>query len=108
MPKITYVPHGGAPISVEVEEGSSVMQAAVAEGVPGILAECGGACACATCVVLIDPSCVSRVPPPGAVELSMLEDDSTQDGMPRRLSCQIKVTGELDGLIVHVPDGAYH
>jgi 2Fe-2S ferredoxin len=108
MPKINYLPHDGEPVTVDVEEGGSVMQAAVAHNVPGILAECGGACACATCVVLIDPSCVSLIPPPGPVELSMLEDDDTQDGMPRRLSCQIKVTKELDGLIVHVPPAAYH
>lgn len=100
MPKIHYLEIDGTRHTQEVKVGASVMQGAVQNNVPGILAECGGACACATCQVFVDPAWQGKVPPPGAMEESMLDAEEAAD---RRLSCQIKVTEELDGLVVHLP-----
>ncbi len=103
MAKITYIEHNGTEHVVEAEPGMTVMEAAVKNSVPGIEAECGGACACATCHVYVDPSWKDKVGAREDMEEDMLdfafevEDNS-------RLSCQIKVTAELDGLIVKVPE----
>ena len=105
MPKITYVGQDGTRLSYEVADGLSVMRGAVDNDVPGILAECGGACACATCQVVLDPAWESKVPAAGPMELSMLEEN--EEGDARRLSCQIQVTDALDGLVVHVPSKQY-
>ncbi len=103
MPKITYVQPNGSSRSVEVAIGLSVMRGAVDHDLPGIRAECGGACACATCPVLIDPAWVDKIPAPAATELSMMDDETVERGMQRRLSCQINVTAAVDGLVVHIP-----
>jgi len=105
MPKIHFVEPGGGVRTVESPAGQSVMRAAVDHGMPGIRAECGGACACATCPVLVDPAWMARIPPPGATEASMLDGDGPERGMTRRLSCQIEVTPGLDGLVVHLLQG---
>jgi ferredoxin, 2Fe-2S len=102
MSKITYVDDAGATNQYEVPAGNSVMQGAVQNGVFGIPAECGGACACATCQVYVDAAWRDRVAPMQALEESMLDDEvMVANGI--RLSCQIPVTPELDGLIVRVP-----
>lgn len=102
MPKITYVSHSGQQTTLEISAGMSVMRGAIANAVPGIDADCGGSCACATCHVYIDPAWVDRVPPAASTEVDML--DFVQDRQPNsRLSCQIEVTPELDGLIVTTP-----
>lgn len=103
MPRITYVTHDGKQHSVEAAIGSTVMENAVRNMVPGIDAECGGACACATCHVYVDPAWVEATGAPAPMEEDML--DFAYDVRPTsRLSCQIKVTAALDGLVVAVPE----
>jgi 2Fe-2S ferredoxin len=102
MPKIKYIEHSGKEHEVEVPEGWSVMEGAVKNLIPGIDADCGGACACATCHVYVDPAWADRLPPKEDMVATML--DFAQDLEPNsRLSCQIKVTPELDGLVVRTP-----
>ena len=103
MPKITYIDHEGTARTVEGEVGSTVMETALRNSVPGIEAECGGACACATCHVYVDDAWISKLPKAEQMEEDML--DFAFDVRPSsRLSCQIKVTDALDGLIVRVPE----
>jgi len=106
MPKITYIAADGTQSTVEGGKGLSVMQVAVNNGIPGIVAECGGACSCATCHVHVDPAWYDRLPAPQAIEQEMLEFANGRDETSR-LSCQIKITDELDGLIVHTPASQY-
>ena len=102
MPKIKYIEHSGKEHEIEVPEGWSVMEGAVKNLVPGIDADCGGACACATCHVYVDPAWLPRLQPKQDMEETML--DFAQDlESNSRLSCQIKVTPELDGLVVRMP-----
>jgi 2Fe-2S ferredoxin len=102
MPKITYVTQAGQQTTLDVSVGMSVMRAAVANAVPGIDADCGGSCACATCHVYVDAAWVDRVPAPEGAEKDML--DFVLDRQPNsRLSCQIEVTEALDGLVVTTP-----
>jgi 2Fe-2S ferredoxin len=102
MPKITYIEHDGKKRTVDAPVGSTVMENAIKNGVPGIVAECGGACSCATCHVHVDEAWKEKVGPPSPMEEDML--DFAFDVRPTsRLSCQIKVTDELDGLVVHTP-----
>ena len=103
MPKITYVESNGATHTVEVREGLSVMEGAVENLVPGIVADCGGACACATCHVYVDESWYSRLPPVQDLEADML-DFAWEPQERSRLSCQLIITADMDGLVVHVPD----
>ncbi len=103
MAKITYIEHNGTEHVVEVENGVSVMEAAVRNMVPGIDADCGGACACATCHVYIDESWREKAGKPEAMEESML-DFAAEPKENSRLSCQIKVSDALDGLIVRLPE----
>jgi 2Fe-2S ferredoxin len=103
MTKLTYVAFDGTTFEVDAENGSTVMENAIRNAVPGIEAECGGACACATCHVYIDEAWTDVVGEPEAMEEDML--DFAYEVRPNsRLSCQIKVRGELDGLIVSVPE----
>lgn len=103
MPKITFIEHNGAEHTVEAEIGSTVMETAIKNMVPGIEAECGGACACATCHVYVDAAWTAVSGEPEAMEEDML--DFAFDVRPNsRLSCQIKVTVELDGLRLNVPE----
>jgi len=102
MVKVTFVAADGTPRSVEAEPGSTVMEAAIKNGVPGIDAECGGACSCATCHVYVDKEWTAIVGSPQPMEEDML--DFARDVKPNsRLSCQIKITPALDGLVVHTP-----
>ena len=102
MAKITYIDAEGTRYEVEAENGSTVMENAIRNGVPGIEAECGGACACATCHVYVDEAFKEIVGEPEPMEEDML--DFAYDVRPNsRLSCQIRVRDELDGLIVTVP-----
>ena len=103
MAKITYIDSEGARYEVEAENGSTVMENAIRNGVPGIEAECGGACACATCHVYVDEAFKEIVGEPEPMEEDML--DFAYDVRPNsRLSCQIRVRDELDGLVVTVPE----
>ena len=102
MAKIHFVDHSGKTRTLDVENGATVMEAAIRNAIPGIEAECGGACACATCHVYVDPAWKEKLPPKSDMEETML--DFAQDlELNSRLSCQIKVTDELDGLIVRMP-----
>ena len=103
MAKITYIDPAGTARTVEAEPGSTVMETAIKHGIPGIEAECGGACACATCHVYVDEAWRATVGGPSPMEEDML--DFGFDVRPSsRLSCQIKVTDALDGLVVSVPE----
>ena len=103
MPKITYIQEtDGTRHEIEAETGSTVMETAIMNGVPGIVAECGGSCTCATCHVHVDPDWSETVGPPSMMEEDML--DFAYDVRPTsRLSCQIRVRDTLDGLVVHIP-----
>jgi 2Fe-2S ferredoxin len=102
MPKITFIDHDGTEHTVEAELGSTVMETALKNDIGGIVAECGGACTCATCLVHVDAKWFPLVGPPSAEEEDML-DFAFEVKETSRLSCQIKVTEELDGLIVRTP-----
>ncbi len=106
MPKITYIEHNGKEHTIEVPVGQTVMEGAVKHAIPGIDADCGGACACATCHVYVDAAWTEKTGAPGGMEQSML-DFANEVQPTSRLSCQIKVTGELDGLVVRMP-GSQH
>ncbi|MGX5732764.1 2Fe-2S iron-sulfur cluster-binding protein [Bosea thiooxidans] len=102
MPNITYIDAHGESRTVEGETGSTVMETAIRNGIPGIEAECGGACACATCHVYVDEAWAEAVGRPEPMEEDML--DFAYDVRPTsRLSCQIKIRDDLDGLIVRTP-----
>ena len=106
MPKITYVDHAGTERTVEGSVGATVMETALRNNVPGIDAECGGACACATCHVYVDDAWREKTGSPSAMEESML--DFAENVEPNsRLSCQIKVSDELDGLVVRMPESQH-
>ena len=102
MPTITFIDQDGNEREIEADVGSTVMETAVNNDVPGILATCGGSCSCATCHVYVDESWIDKLPPAELEEEDML--DTAHDLQENsRLSCQIKVTEELDGLIVTTP-----
>ncbi|MEM9751485.1 MAG: 2Fe-2S iron-sulfur cluster-binding protein [Pseudomonadota bacterium] len=103
MVKIKFIESSGAEHVVEAVAGLSVMEAAVKNAVPGIDADCGGACACATCHVIVDPEWFEKVGKPEAMEESML-DFAEEPTETSRLSCQIKVDEGLDGLVVRLPE----
>lgn len=106
MARITYIEFDGTPHSVDATEGLSVMQVAVNNGIPGIDADCGGGCACATCHVFVDPEWQDKTGSPEAMETSMLQ---LAEGVAEnsRLSCQITIDESLDGLIVRMPESQH-
>ncbi len=103
MVKITFIDTAGTARTVEGEVGSTVMETAIKNGVTGIEAECGGACACSTCHVYIDDAWREKVGAPSPMEEDML-DFAYEVKPSSRLSCQIKVSDELDGLTVQTPE----
>jgi ferredoxin, 2Fe-2S len=103
MPKVTYVSSNGASRQIEVPLGTSVMQAALNHRVEGILGECGGNCMCATCHVYVDASFLNWIPPAKDNEKFMLSIAAEGPEPNSRLSCQIKLTEELDGITVRLP-----
>ena len=106
MPRVTYITPNGERHEVEVEKGYSVMEGAIDNNIDGIVAECGGACACATCHSYIDAAWIEKLPEMDDMEDSML--DAAFDRKPNsRLTCQIELSDELDGLVVHVADNDY-
>ena len=103
MPKITFIDSAGTTRTVEATVGATVMETAIQNNIPGVEAECGGACACATCHVYVDEAWREKTGTPEQMEEDML--DFAFDVRPAsRLSCQIKVTDALDGLVVRIPD----
>ncbi|MCF8504593.1 MAG: 2Fe-2S iron-sulfur cluster binding domain-containing protein [Caulobacter sp.] len=106
MAKITYIEHDGTEHTVDVKTGLSVMEGAIKNNIPGIDADCGGACACATCHVYVDEAWSSKTGEKSAMEESML--DFAENVEPSsRLSCQIKVTDDLEGLVIRMPESQH-
>ena len=106
MAKITYIEFNGAEHQVDVRNGLSVMEGAAKNSVPGIDADCGGACACATCHVYVDPAWAEKTGERSAMEESMLDFAENVEANSR-LSCQIKVSDELDGLVLRMPESQH-
>ena len=104
MAKITYIEHNGTEHVVDVANGLTVMEGARDNNIPGIEADCGGACACSTCHVYVDKDWIEKLPPRDPMEEDMLDFAYEPDPVTSRLTCQIKVTDELDGLIVNLPE----
>ena len=102
MPKITYIEHSGKSHTIEVAKELTVMEGAVQNNIPGIDADCGGACACATCHVYVDENWFNKLPNMEDAEQDML-DMAYEPKKLSRLGCQITVTEELDGLVVKMP-----
>ncbi|MEM1234908.1 MAG: 2Fe-2S iron-sulfur cluster-binding protein [Pseudomonadota bacterium] len=103
MARITYIEPGGAAHAVEVPEGQTLMDGARAARVPGIAADCGGACACATCHVYVDESWAAAIPAASDLEEDMLDFAHAPQPGRSRLTCQIEVTAAMDGMTVHIP-----
>ena len=102
MPKITYIEHNGKSHEIDVANGLSVMEGAVQNNIPGIDADCGGSCACATCHVYVDEKWFDKLEKKEAAEEDML-DMASEPSKFSRLTCQISVTDDLDGLVVKMP-----
>ena len=103
MPKITYIEHNGKSHVVDVPNGLSVMEGAVQNNIPGIDADCGGSCACATCHVYVDENWFNKLPTIEDTEQDML-DMAYEPNKFSRLSCQLIVSDELEGLVVNLPE----
>jgi 2Fe-2S ferredoxin len=102
MPEITYFSPDGTQTTLDARDGDSVMETAVKNGVKGIVAECGGACACATCHVYVDEAFTDAVGEPGDLEDDMLDGTAAERLPNSRLSCQLKMNPALNGLTVHI------
>ncbi len=106
MPKITYITPAGTRRELDVDNGYSVMEGAIINDIDGIVAECGGACACATCHSYVDDAWLDKLPPMDDMEDSML-DAAYERKDNSRLTCQIEVNNDLDGLVIHVADNEF-
>ena len=104
MARITYIEHGGKVHVVDVPNGLTVMEGARDNNIPGIEADCGGACACSTCHVYVDPAWVDKLPAKEDMEEDMLDFAYEPDPVRSRLTCQLKVSDALEGLIVQSPE----
>lgn len=104
MPAIHFILKDGTRRTVDAKLGDSVMQTAIRHNVRGIDAECGGSCSCATCHVYVEADCFDRLAPADAMEEDLLGGVAAQRRATSRLSCQIAMIAELDGLVVHVPE----
>ena len=103
MPRLTFILPDGTPRTLEVAEGANAMQAAIGAGLPGIVAECGGNCMCATCHAYADPAWLGALPPMGEDEDALLDGAASERRPESRLCCQIAVTAALDGLTLRLP-----
>jgi ferredoxin, 2Fe-2S len=104
MPEITYVHPDGTRQVIDVPVGTSVMRGAILNGIDGIVAECGGEMMCATCHVYVEPAQLPLTPPQSDDETAMLEFTASERKPNSRLSCQLVVTPDMDGLVVHLPE----
>ncbi|MDA0362033.1 MAG: 2Fe-2S iron-sulfur cluster-binding protein [Proteobacteria bacterium] len=104
MTKITYIEYNGNEHIVDVENGLTVMEGARNNNIPGIEADCGGACACSTCHVYVSADWVGKLPPKDGMEEDMLDFAFDPDPARSRLTCQLKITSDLEGLIVTMPE----
>lgn len=103
MPKVTYIEANGAAHTVEVDGELSLMEGSVLNEVPGVIGLCGGICSCATCHCYVGPEWAAKLAPPSEGELAMLERASDRRS-ESRLGCQVRVTEELDGIVVRLPE----
>ncbi len=103
MPKITYIEHSGTEHTVDLAEGLTIMEGAVNNGIPGIEGDCGGACACSTCHVYVDPAWTDKLKEQEDMEVDML-DFAYEPKENSRLGCQVPVTAEMDGMVVRMPE----
>lgn len=106
MVQVTFVEHGGAERTIDIPEGVSAMEGALRHRIPGIDGDCGGACACGTCHVYVDPDWLGRLQPASELERDMLRLvlEPTEQS---RLACQIKMSPELSGIVLHTPKSQY-
>lgn len=104
MPDITFIQADGTEHGLEAPAGISLMQAASGAGIAGILADCGGQARCATCHVYVDPAWAHRLPAPRPIELAMLGCTAAERQPDSRLSCQVMITEDLQGLVVRLPE----
>jgi ferredoxin, 2Fe-2S len=104
MPRFNFISASGERVEIETPAGTSAMRVAVVNGLEGILAECGGALACGTCHVYVEPSHLPRLSPPDVVEDEMLDMTASERRPNSRLSCQIVMSEALDGLVLHLPE----
>jgi 2Fe-2S ferredoxin len=103
MPRVQYVAADGQMIELEVEDGTSIMQAALMKGLPGINADCGGACQCATCHVYVDEAWAAKLPALGDTEDAMLDCTAEPRQSGSRLSCCLPMSAALEGIRVRIP-----
>lgn len=104
MTHITYIEASGQATTVNLADGWSLMQGATANGIDGILGECGGSCACATCHCYVDEARLGDIPAASDGELAMLENVADERRSNSRLACQIKATAALEGLVIRLPE----
>lgn len=104
MPTIHVIRANGSTRDIAAADGTTVMQAVTSAGEAGIVAECGGSAMCATCHVYVDETWAGKIPAPLANELEMLECTAAERAPTSRLSCQIRLTAELDGIVVRLPE----
>ncbi len=107
MTAVTYIQHNGAEETVDVPNGETVMQGAVNNGIDGIVAECGGALSCATCLCFVEPAWLDRVDPATEMENQLLEFALNGDQPGARLSCQMHISDKLEGLVVRLPKSQF-
>lgn len=103
MPKVSFTSHDGVTTEVEAADGVTLMQIALERGIGGISGDCGGACQCCTCHVFVDEAWQSRLPSMDEMEDAMLDSTAEPRRANSRLSCQLTMRAELDGLVVHLP-----
>ena len=104
MPRVTYISHDEKATTLDIDIGTSVMQAAIFHGIDGIVAECGGSCMCATCHVYVREDQLALCPPMDADEDAMLEGTASERLPNSRLACQLVVSPQMDGLVVTLPE----
>lgn len=103
MANITFVEHDGTEHAVDIDEGTTLMQAAMDNGVPGIDADCGGSCACGTCHVIVDPDWIGATGDIGSDEKQLL-DMTPEKTTTSRLACQVTTSEAMDGMVVRLPE----
>ncbi len=104
MTKITFIAANGSNTTIDAKDGDSLMQNAVANNIDGIVAECGGSMMCATCHVYVDEAFIEKLPPRSDSEDEMLDSTASARKANSRLSCQITISPQLEGLVVNLPD----
>jgi 2Fe-2S ferredoxin len=107
MTHVTFIDHTGVARTVEAPAGMTIADAALGNRIPGIEGDCGGFCACATCHVYLDDEWFDRAPPPDELETGMLRTEALDPRASSRLSCQLRLTDALDGIVVHTPARQY-